>query len=81
MEYYEKNKERLKALQLFYYHKNKYDPESSCYLDHRLELQRKAYWKKFPYITRKGPYSRKLPYDLRENMYLINKGSYVISFE
>jgi hypothetical protein len=81
MEYYEKNKEHCQALQRYYYHKNKYNPKSSCYLEHRLKLQRKAYWKRFPYVSKKGPYSRRLPYPFRDEDYSINRGNYIISFE
>jgi hypothetical protein len=38
---YEKNKEKIKKRQLYYYHKHKNNPDSSHYLPHRLKLQLK----------------------------------------
>jgi hypothetical protein len=77
MEYYEKNKEQCKAWARNNYHKNKLNPESSCYIEHRLELQKKAYLKKHPDRKIRCPYSRRLlggkiyPFTVKRGYYLI----------
>ena len=48
MNYYEKNKERIKALQREYYHKYKNDPTKSHFLEKRLQSQRDKYKEKNP---------------------------------
>lgn len=47
-DYYQKNKERLKALQRKYYHKYKYDENKSHCLRKRLKLQKEYYKEKNP---------------------------------
>ena len=78
MEYYEKNKEHIQNLQRNYYHKNKLNVNSSCFIGHRLELQKKAYHKKYPYAKLKGPYFRKL--QSQHTDCLIKRGLYLIKF-
>ena len=48
MNYYEKNKERIKALQRKYYHKYKNDPTKSHFIEKRLQAQRDKYKEKYP---------------------------------
>lgn len=79
MNYYERNKEYIKQVQKDYYHKNKLNPESSCFIEHRLELQKEAYHKKYPYSKLKGRYFRKL--QSQHTDCLIKRGDYLVSFE
>ena len=72
--YYEKNKEKIKERQLYYYHKHKNNPDSSHYLPHRLKLQRDKYKEKFPLSK---------SYNTKNNKNIdikFNYGYYIISF-
>jgi len=73
MSYYEKNKEKIKKRQLYYYHKHKNNPDSSHYLPHRLKLQRDKYKEKYPLSK---------SYDIKKkNNYIkFNYSNYIISF-
>lgn len=48
MNYYDKNKEKIKKQQLEYYHKYKNNPNKSHFLQNRLKLQRDKYKEKYP---------------------------------
>ena len=74
MSYYEKNNEKIKQKQLYYYHKHKNNPESSHFLPHRLKLQRDKYKEKNPLAKSYNTKNNK-PIDIK-----FNNGNYTISF-
>jgi len=75
MSYYEKNKDKLKKLQREYYHKHKYDPDYSHFLEKRLEKQKEAYRKNNLFVTpyKHSPkfYSKKIPLTITHGEYII----------
>ena len=71
MNYYEKNKEKIKERARLYYHKHKNNPNSSHYLPYRLKLQRDAYKKN------KGG---QLIYKKKDYKIIFNYGNYIIHF-
>ena len=81
MEYYNKNKEHWQQYARNNYHKNKLNPKSSCYIVHRLEIQRKAYLKKHPdrVSYNSNLFSRKLLSN-EEYPIIIKKGNFIIKF-
>ena len=76
--YYEKNKEKIKQQQREYYHKYKYDPSKSHFLEKRLKLQREAYSKKRLFVT---PYKHSVKFYSKKIPFKINRGSFLISFK
>lgn len=79
MNYYQKNKEKIKALQREYYHKYKNDPTKSHFIEKRLQLQRDKYKEKNPNCKNYNKnYNKKEKYfhEIR-----FNYGSFIIRFK
>ena len=68
-----KDKKKINDYQKKLYHKNKNNPNSSCYLPYRLKLQREAYAKKKNGNVKY--YSKRQSKDIKFNF-----GEYIISF-
>ena len=77
--YYEKNKEHIKALQRKYYHKYKDNPEKSHYLKKRLKIQREKYKENKP--NSKVYNTVRLKKEKHYPIIRFNYGNWIINFD